>query len=108
LVRQLLPDSRFLGRLNALPPPQRVRVTSVIAGRDVLVQPIESARCPFGETIVFDDLGHVELLFRPQVYRSVAAALARPVAAATADSRGEVFPAERSVERADRPSRRLS
>jgi pimeloyl-ACP methyl ester carboxylesterase len=85
LVRQLLPGSRFLARLNALPPPQRVRMTSVVAGRDVLVQPIESAHCPFGETIVLDDLGHVELLFRPEVYRLVAAELARPVAVAMAD-----------------------
>ncbi len=78
LVRQLLPDSDFLGRLNALPPPARVRTTSIVAGRDVLVQPLESARCPFGESIVFDDLGHVELLFRPRVYSVVAAELARP------------------------------
>jgi len=78
LVRQLLPGSRFLERLNRLPPPRRVRTTSIVAGRDLLVQPVESAHCPFGETIRFDDLGHVELLFRPQVYAAVAAELAQP------------------------------
>ena len=41
LVRQLLPDSRFINRLNALPPPP-TRTTSIVAGRDLLVQPIES------------------------------------------------------------------
>ncbi len=80
LVRQLLPESAFIGRLNALPAPARLRVTSIVAGRDVLVQPIDSALCPFGESVVFDDLGHVELLFRPQVYGVVARELARPVA----------------------------
>lgn len=84
LVRQLLPDSRFLTRLNALAPPLRVRTTSIVAGRDVLVQPTASAYCPFGETVVFDALGHVELLFRPEVYRAVAAELAAPLAVAAA------------------------
>ncbi|HKJ24092.1 MAG TPA: alpha/beta fold hydrolase [Myxococcota bacterium] len=75
LVRQLLPESPFLSHLNAQPPPEGVRATSVVAGRDLLIQPVESARCPFGEHVVFDDLGHVELLFRPEVFAEVAARL---------------------------------
>ncbi len=78
LVRQLLPGSQFLERLNRLAPPLQVQTTSIVAGRDLLVQPIESAHCPFGKTIRFDDLGHIELLFRPQVYAAVAAELAQP------------------------------
>jgi len=75
LVRQLLPDGPFIRHLNALPPPERTRVTSIVAGRDVLIQPVESAACPFGEVRRLDDLGHVELLFRPEVFAEVAAAL---------------------------------
>jgi pimeloyl-ACP methyl ester carboxylesterase len=75
LVRQLLPDGPFIRHLNSLPEPPGVRVTSIVAGRDLLVQPVDSARCPFGETVRFDDLGHVELLFRPQVFGAVLAAL---------------------------------
>jgi len=71
-VRQLLPDSPFLEYLNAQPAPEGVRTTSIVAGRDVLIQPVASARCPFGESVVFDDLGHVELLFRPRVFAEIA------------------------------------
>lgn len=75
LVRQLLPDGPFIRHLNSLPEPTGVRVTSIVAGRDLLVQPIESARCPFGDVIHFDRLGHVELLFRPEVFSAVASVL---------------------------------
>ncbi len=77
LVRQLLPESRFVRELNALPAPA-TRTTSIVAGRDLLVQPVEAARCPFGEAVLFRDLGHVELLFRPEVYYAVAGLLADP------------------------------
>jgi pimeloyl-ACP methyl ester carboxylesterase len=76
LVRQLLPDGPFIRHLNALPAPAGVRTTSIVAGRDLLVQPVASARCPFGDVVHFDRLGHLELLFRPEVYAAVAAALA--------------------------------
>jgi pimeloyl-ACP methyl ester carboxylesterase len=72
LVRQLLPDSPFLRHLNEQPAPEGLDATSIVAGRDLLVQPVASARCPFGESVVFDDLGHVELLFRPEVFAEVA------------------------------------
>jgi pimeloyl-ACP methyl ester carboxylesterase len=75
LVRQLLPDGPFIRHLNALPAPAGVRTTSIVAGRDLLVQPVESARCPFGDVAHFDHLGHLELLFRPEVYAAVAGAL---------------------------------
>lgn len=59
----------------ALPAPAGVRATSIVAGRDLLVQPVESAHCPFGEVVRFQDLGHLELLFRPEVFAAVLAAL---------------------------------
>ncbi len=75
LVRQLLPGSSFLEHLNAEPPPEALAVTSIVAGRDLLVQPVVSAECGFGTSVVFDDLGHVELLYRPEVFASIAAQL---------------------------------
>jgi triacylglycerol lipase len=75
LVRQLLPESPFLRHLNALPPPEGLRVTSIVAGRDLLIQPVASARAPFGETVHFDRLGHLELLFRPEVFAEIASRL---------------------------------
>lgn len=75
LVRQLLPDGPFIRHLNGLPPPEGVRVTSIVAGRDLLIQPVDSARCPFGESLHFDDMGHLELLFRPRVIQRIGALL---------------------------------
>lgn len=77
LVRQLMPDGPFIGYLNSLEPPEQVEMTSVIAGRDVLIQPAESAGCPFGDVVRFDELGHLELLFRPQVFVEIAQRLGR-------------------------------
>jgi len=81
LVRQLLPEGPFLRHLNALPPPAGVQVTSIVGGRDLLVQPVESARCPFGRVVRFEDLGHLELLFQPRVLAAVRASLVAPVPA---------------------------
>lgn len=75
LVRQLLPDGPFIRHLNALPPPERTRMTSIVGGRDLLVQPVEAAACPFGEVRRLDDLGHLELLFRPEVFAEVTLAM---------------------------------
>lgn len=75
LVRQLLPESAFIHDLNQRPAPKDVRVLSIVAGRDLLIQPVMSARCPFGESIQFDDFGHVELLFRPEVFVEIGACL---------------------------------
>jgi hypothetical protein len=74
-VRQLLPGSPFLRHLNGLPAPAGVRTTSIVAGRDLLVQPVESAHCPFGDVVRFEELGHLELLFRPEVFAAVATAI---------------------------------
>lgn len=75
LVRQLLPESPFIQHLNAQQPPEGLRALSIVAGRDLLIQPVASASCPFGESVHFDDLGHLELLFRPEVFAEVTAHL---------------------------------
>jgi triacylglycerol esterase/lipase EstA (alpha/beta hydrolase family) len=80
LVRQLDPESAFLRRLNASPPPAGLQITSIAAGRDALVQPGDSALCPHGEQHTFSDLGHLGLLFSPRVYAVVGAALVRGAA----------------------------
>lgn len=78
LVRQLLPGSPFLAHLNAQPAPEGLDATAIVAGRDLLIQPVASARGPFGETVRFDDFGHLELLFRPEVFAEVALRLRAP------------------------------
>ena len=75
LVRQLDPSSPFIRRLNASPPPATLRITSIAAGRDALVQPGDSALCPHGEHHTFAELGHLSLLFSPTVFATVGAAL---------------------------------
>lgn len=75
LVRQLLPDAPFIRHLNSLPPPEGVDVTSIVAGRDLLIQPVDAARCPFGRDLLFPELGHLELLFRPEVFAAVQSSL---------------------------------
>ena len=52
-----------------------VDTTSIVAGRDLLVQPVGSACCPFGREKRFSEFGHLELLFRPEVFSAVEAAL---------------------------------
>jgi pimeloyl-ACP methyl ester carboxylesterase len=94
LVRQLLPESPFIRHLNALPVPPGLRVTSIVAGRDLLVQPNEAASCPFGETIRFDELGHVELLFRPRVFAEIRAILRCPPRPVSRSASSETQPGE--------------
>jgi triacylglycerol esterase/lipase EstA (alpha/beta hydrolase family) len=77
LVRQLEPGSPFLRYLNRDLPPGSLRITSLGAGRDLLIQPLESALYPFGERQTFADLGHLGLLFSPRVFQAVRAALDR-------------------------------
>ena len=79
LVRQLLPDSSFIEGLNAQPVPPALDMTSIIAGRDLLVQPVQSARCPFGDAITFPEMGHLELLFSWKVFEQVRSQLSKPV-----------------------------
>lgn len=71
LLSQFRPGGPFLRHLNSLPAPEGVRVTSIVAGRDLLVLPAHSAAAPFGETVVFDDLGHLDVMLSPRAFDAV-------------------------------------
>lgn len=70
MVRQLKPDGPFLRHLNSLPAPPVV-ATSIAAGQDVMVLPPHSALAPFGDGLMFDDLGHNQMLLSPAVFQAV-------------------------------------
>jgi hypothetical protein len=80
LVSQLDPGGPFLTHLNALEPPQRVRVHAFAASRDLLVLPRESALAPFGESIMLPDHGHLDLLLSPRVFTDIRKRLDAPLA----------------------------
>jgi len=71
LVRELHPESELIRGLSQDPPPRGVRCLSIAAGRDLMVLPAEAAFAPFGERSTHDDLGHLELLLSPRVFREV-------------------------------------
>lgn len=70
LMWQFRPNGVFIEHLNAQPPP-RVQCVSFAAGEDHLVLPPESGLAPFGETRMFDGLGHISMLFAPQVFSAI-------------------------------------
>jgi triacylglycerol lipase len=71
LVSELRPGSDSLKKLDALPAPEGVRTLSIAAGRDLMVLPAEHAHAPFGEHLLFEDLGHLDLLLSPRVFEAV-------------------------------------
>jgi pimeloyl-ACP methyl ester carboxylesterase len=75
LVSQVKPGGPFLSYLNGLPPPPGVKCCSFAAARDLIVLPPESALAPFGETRMFEGLGHLDILLSPKVFGAVAEAL---------------------------------
>ena len=75
LLVELAPDGGFIEALRELPPLDGVECFSIAAGQDLLVTPGDSALAPFGETIVFDDLGHMDVLLSPHVFAAVHLAL---------------------------------
>lgn len=79
LVRQMSVGSPFLEHLNALPAPEGVEVTSIGAGRDLIVLPADNARAPFGSYHRFEHVGHTSLLLSPAVLRVVRDALGQGV-----------------------------
>jgi len=79
LVSQLKPGGPFLEHLNGLEPPPKVRCTSFACARDLMVLPPESALAPFGETQMLEELGHLDVLLSPKVFRAVRTALEIPV-----------------------------
>jgi triacylglycerol lipase len=88
LVTQMRPGGAFLSALDALPLPSHVRFHSFAARDDLLVLPCESALAPFGERVMLEDLGHMDMLLSPRVFCAVADRLnegRHRDAAATAD-----------------------
>jgi triacylglycerol lipase len=71
LVNQLRPNGLFLRGLDALPLPSHVRFHSFAARDDLLVLPCESALAPFGECVMLEDLGHMDMLLSPRVFAAV-------------------------------------
>ena len=85
LVSQFHPDGPFIRRLNALPAPRDVKVHCLVGGQDGIILPPTSARSPWparpgyaeaAETLVFDNLGHLDLALAPKALSAVAARLA--------------------------------
>jgi pimeloyl-ACP methyl ester carboxylesterase len=79
LVSQLRPGGPFLTRLDALEAPAGVRVHAFAARDDKLVLPATAAFAPFGERVMFDDLGHMDMLLSPRVFSAVAQRLGEPL-----------------------------
>ena len=85
LGSQFHPDGPFIRRLNALPPPPGVKVHCLVGGQDGIILPPTSARSPWparaghpdaAETLVFEDLGHLDLALAPASLKAIAARLA--------------------------------
>ncbi|MCA9690002.1 MAG: alpha/beta fold hydrolase [Myxococcales bacterium] len=71
LVSQLKPSGPFLQHLNGLGPPPGVSMHSFAGERDLLVLPPEAALAPFGESVMLPELGHLDMLLSPRVFRAV-------------------------------------
>ena len=77
LVGQMRPGGAFLTALDTLPLPTGVRFHSFAARDDLLVLPCEAALPSFGECVMLDDLGHLDMLLSPRVFTAVADRLSR-------------------------------
>lgn len=71
----LRPGSPALAALAAAPVPPGISALAIYSHSDVLVPDIAAARWPGARELVFDDLGHVSLLFSRRVARAVVAQL---------------------------------
>jgi pimeloyl-ACP methyl ester carboxylesterase len=65
--KQLRPQAVFLERLSAAAPPANARVAFVWSKADALVGTARQARWPGAEEIVYEDLGHISLLYSRRV-----------------------------------------
>lgn len=74
---ELLPGSNTLQRLAAARTPDGTRVTAIWSRGDALVPGSRQARIRGGDEIVYDDLGHVSMLFSRRVARDVIERLRR-------------------------------
>ncbi|HJN78322.1 MAG TPA: alpha/beta fold hydrolase [Myxococcota bacterium] len=67
LVSQLKPDGPFLSNLNSLPAPEGVRCVSFAGTEDLMVLPGTNA-LGFGEEILLEGAGHLDMLMSRQVF----------------------------------------
>ncbi len=75
LVSQLKPDGPFLAHLNSLPAPQDVRCVSFAATDDLMVLPGTNA-LGFGEEVLLEGRGHLDILMSRDVYQHIGRVLA--------------------------------
>ncbi|MCP5057304.1 MAG: alpha/beta fold hydrolase [bacterium] len=75
LLNQFDPEGPFIRALNASPMPPSVELHSIVAGQDLIVIPRAAGEAPFGESVTFDDLGHMDVLLSPRVFAAVHLAL---------------------------------
>ncbi len=70
---QMIPGSKFLRELNALPLPPDITWTSLYSYVDPLVWPASYARMPYSESqnILLKKIGHLAVLYNVQVYELV-------------------------------------
>ncbi len=67
LVSQLKPEGPFLSHLNSLPMPDNVRCVSFAASDDLMVLPGDNA-LGFGEDVLLNGAGHLDILFSRKVF----------------------------------------
>ncbi|MCP3985782.1 MAG: alpha/beta fold hydrolase [bacterium] len=75
LLNQFDPEGSFIRSLNESPMPPTVELHSIVAGQDLIVVPRTAGAAPFGESVVFEDLGHMDILLSPRVFATVHLAL---------------------------------
>jgi pimeloyl-ACP methyl ester carboxylesterase len=77
--KQLRPQAAFMERLRMAPLHQKTRLFVVWSRADALVGTLGQARWHGAEEVVYDDLGHVSLLYSRRVAREVAQRIKDPV-----------------------------
>ena len=75
---ELAPQTPFFQRLSAAPLPPGVEISVIWSRADVLVASARQARWAGTEELVYDDLGHVSLLYSRRVAGEVISRLSRP------------------------------
>lgn len=78
LSKVLVPNSAFLNRLAAAPPPQKAKMFNIYSSKDNMVVPSSSAHLDWLENIVLDRIGHTGMLYRRRSIEAVATALGSP------------------------------
>lgn len=75
LSKVLVPNSEFLQRLAAAPPPKVGCMTNIYSLKDNMVVPAHSAHLDWLDNIILDRIGHTGMLYRKRSIEAVATAL---------------------------------